>query len=105
MVSSNYISAQCEYNNSLVTGFQMIAQLNVLTEVQRIHAAKAIDGQTSARVFVPESGKYQVTIFAIKERQGILNSGVEISQEVSVLTTATNNQARGRQLNKVFQSF
>ena len=103
VASSNFISARCEYSdNSLVTGFQMIVQLNSFTQLQRIYVTKASDGHTSAGVSVHENGMYRVTIFAIKGRQGILNSGVEISQEVVVVI---NSRTRGRQLNKVFLSF
>ena len=75
-VSSGLIFAECTPINSalVVTGFQMITQSSNSSEVHKLHINQSIDLQTPVTVEVEESGVYQVAIFAIRERTGILNS-------------------------------
>ena len=80
-----HIMVECAYpNDSTATGFQMIAQLSNLTEVHRLYANKTTDCQTPASVVVEENGMYQVTIFAIRGRRGIVDSHVEYSRQITV---------------------
>ncbi len=68
----------------MATGFQMIAQLSNSSEVHRLYANKTTDRQTLASVVVEENGLYQVTIFAIREGSGIVDSSVEYSMSLMV---------------------
>ena len=63
-------------NGALFTGFQMISQLSDSSEVHKLHVNQSMDLQTPVTVEVEESGVYQVTIFAIKEKTGIVGSFV-----------------------------
>ena len=63
-------------NGALVTDFQMIAQLIDSSEVHKLHINQSMDLQTPVTVEVEESGVYQVTIFVIKEKTGIVGSFV-----------------------------
>ena len=74
-VSSGLILAECTpINSALVTGFQMIAQLSDSSEVHKLHINQSMDLQTPVTIEVEEDVVYQVAIFAIRERTGILNS-------------------------------
>ena len=76
-VSSGFILAECfPINSALVTGFQMIAQLNDSSEVHKLHVNQSMDLQTPVTVEVEESGMYQVAVFAIRKRTGIVGSYV-----------------------------
>ena len=69
------ILAECSpINSSLVTGFQMIAQLSSSHEVHKLHINQSTGLQTPVTVEVEEDGMYQVTIFAIREGTGIMGS-------------------------------
>ncbi len=85
------ISAECSFDDSTATGFQMIAQLSNYSEVHRLYASKTIDRQTSASVVVEESGLYRVTIFPIREGTGITNSSVEFITQLAVSDTTTGS--------------
>ena len=74
--SPGIIRAECTFpSDTMVTGFQMIAQLNSSSEVHILHVNQSMNLQTPVTVEV-ESGIYQVTIFAIREETGIIDSYV-----------------------------
>ena len=69
---------QCIYpGDSIATGFQVIAQLSNSSKVHRLDVNKTTDRQTPVTVLVEEDGQYLVTIFAIGEQRGILDSNIE----------------------------
>ena len=72
-------------NGALVTGFQMIAQLNDSSEVHKLHVNQSIDLQTPVTVEVEETGMYQVAIFAIREGTGIVGSYVVYTGNVQAV--------------------
>ena len=81
--SSNLILAECSpINSALVTGFQMIAQLDSSKKVHKLHVNQSMDFQTPVTVEVEESGVYQVTIFAIREGAGIVGSRSYVAVQV-----------------------
>jgi hypothetical protein len=81
---------ECTYtNDSMVTGFQMIAQLRDVSKVHRL-SNRTTDHQIPASVMVEENGTYQVTVFAIKGGRGILDSIVEYSEKVIVETSVVD---------------
>ena len=87
-VSSGLILAECSpINSALVTGFQMIAQLNDSSEVHKLHIIKSIDLQTPVTVEVEERGMYQVAVFAIREGTGIVGSYVGYTAVSDDMTT------------------
>lgn len=59
----------------------MIAQLRYSS---RLYANQTRDRQTPAIVLVEESGTYHITIFAIREGMGILDTNVEYTGKVMV---------------------
>ena len=74
-VFRGFIFAECSpINSTLVTGFQMIAQLNDSSEVHKLHISQSTDLQTPVTVEVEEDGMYQVAVFAISK--GIVGSYV-----------------------------
>ena len=74
--SPGIISAECAFpSDTMATGFQMIAQSSNSSKVHILHVNQSMDLQTPVTVEV-ESGVYQVTIFAIRERTGIIGSSV-----------------------------
>ena len=96
-ISSGSILAECSpINGVLVTGFQMIAQLSDSSEVHKLHINQSMDLQTPVTVEVEESGVYQVTIFAIREGTGIVDSiivqyyseQVYVTDEIIAMTTS-----------------
>ena len=80
---------RCLFSDSRVLGFQMIAQLSNFSEVQRLYVNKTTDRQTPVSVLVEESGLYQVTVFAIRGRRGIVGSNVEFTAELAVSNVPT----------------
>ena len=77
------ISAMCSYSGgSSVTGFQIIVQLNNVTEVHKLH----INGTTEhlspgpVTVQVEENGTYQIAIFPIMSNRGIINTTIAYSR-------------------------
>ena len=88
--TSKIISVQCTYSNPVVTGFQMIAQLN-RRQVQKIYTSKTINRQIPASVVVEDNGMYQVTVFAIRGESGIVDSDVEFRERVLVINSSQGN--------------
>ena len=72
----------------MVTGFQVIAQLNVQERVHRLYVNQTLPGQTSASVEVEESGEYLVSILPIIEGRGVTGSGVEYREIVYLTATS-----------------
>ncbi len=70
--------AQC------AVSFQMIAHLNNFSEFFKLHTGKAADGQLTASIEVENTGTYQVTILAIEEERGIIDSFIEYSGQWTV---------------------
>jgi hypothetical protein len=65
--SSSLISVECTWscsNCSLVTGFQVIAQLGEASEVHTLHVNQSTDLQTPVTISVERDGEYWVSIFA-----------------------------------------
>lgn len=76
--SVHLILAECIYtSNSIVAGFQVIAQLSDSSQVHKLFSSKAVSPQTSVAIPVEENGMYQVTIIGIRRGTGIVESGVE----------------------------
>ena len=76
------ISAMCSYSGgSSVTGFQMIVQLNNVTEVHKLHINSTTEHLSPGPVTeqVEESGSYHVAIFPVM-REGIVNTTIAYSQ-------------------------
>ena len=101
-VFRGFISAECSpINRTLVTGFQMIAQLNDSSEVHRLHVNQSMDLQTPVTVEVEESGMYQVAFFTIREGTGIVGSSyveytvdmTTIVESIDTKTEDTNDDA------------
>ena len=74
------ISAMCSYSGgSSVTGFQIIVQLNNITEVHRLHINSTTEHLSPGPVTVQVKGNgtYHVAIFM---REGIVNTTIGYSQ-------------------------
>ena len=77
------ISAMCSYSGgSSVTGFQIIVQLNNVTEVHKLHINCTTERLSPGPVTVQveENGTYHVAIFPIMEERGIVNTTIAYSQ-------------------------
>ena len=100
MASPGLISAECTFSNdTMATGFQMIAQSSNSSEVHKLHTNQSIDFQTPVTVEVEESGTYQVTIFATREEMGIVGSYVGYTGQVQVVVgdvTSDSNTTEGK---------
>ena len=74
-VAHFFIWANCSYpSNTLVTGFQVIAQLSDSSQIHKLFSSKIMYPQTSTAISVEETGLYQVTIIEIKQKLGIMDS-------------------------------
>ena len=79
------INVECGYlQDSTAIGFQVIAQPGVQERVHRLYVNQTLPGQTSASVEVEESGEHLVSVFPIKEKEGITDSNVEYREVVMV---------------------
>ena len=77
------ISAMCSYSGgSSVTGFQIIVQLNNVTEVHKLHINSTTEHLSPGPVTVQvkENGTYHVAIFPIMGETGIVNTAIAYSQ-------------------------
>ena len=84
---NDVISAMCSYSGgSSVTGFQMIVQLNNITEVHKLYINSTTEhlspGPVTVRV--EESGTYHVAIFPIMGEMGIVDTTIAHSEVLSV---------------------
>ena len=90
--SPGVITAECTFpSDTMATGFQMIAQFS--SEVHILHISQSMDLETPVTVEVEESGVYQVTIFAIREGTGIVDSYME---DVTTPTVNANTHKSGK---------
>ena len=81
-----FLWANCSYpSNTLVTGFQVIAQLNDSSQIHKLFSSKIMYPQTSAAIPVEEDGLYQVTIIEIRRESGIVGSRVYHVEQVLVM--------------------
>ena len=80
------ISTMCSFSRSSVTGFQMIVQIDNITEVHKL-LINDTTGHLSTgpvTVQVEENGTYHVAIFPIMGEKGIVNGTLVYSQVLSV---------------------
>ena len=90
------IFAECSpINSALVTGFQMIAQLNNSSEVHKLHVNQSMDLQTPVTVEVEKRGMYQVTLFAIRKGTGIVGSFVGYIGHIQVVVGDVTTEIPG----------
>ena len=84
------ISAVCDYsgNNSSVTGFQIIVQLNNADEVHKLYINSTTEHQVTVQV--EENGTYHVAIFLIMGESGIMDTTIAYSQDISVSSKYIN---------------
>ena len=93
--SPGVISAECTFpNETMATGFQMIAQLNNSSEVHKLYINQSMDLQTPVTVILNISGLYQVTILAILNNSGIVTNAEYIAQNLveieNIVTISTH---------------
>ena len=80
------ISAMCSFSRSSVTGFQMIVQMDNITEVHKL-LINDTTGHLSTgpvTVQVEENKTYHVAIFLIMGEKGIVNGTLVYSRVLSV---------------------
>lgn len=70
--SSYVINAECTRSSN----FQVVAQLKAHSDVHKLYTNQSVTPQTPVTIRVERAGEYQVSIFAIREKMGILNSSV-----------------------------
>ena len=79
------ISAMCSYSGVSVTGFQMIVQLNNVTDVHKLlinsTTGHLSPGPVTVQVNMNET--YHITIFPIRMGMGIADTIIAHSQELS----------------------
>ena len=81
------ISAMCSYSSgSSVTGFQIIVQLNNVTEVHKLYINSTTEHLSPGPVTVQveENGTYHVAIFPIMGEKGIVNTAIAYSEVLSL---------------------
>jgi hypothetical protein len=92
--SSSLISVECTWscsNCSLVTGFQVIAQLGEASEVHTLHVNQSTDLQTPVTISAERDGEYWVSIFAISGENGIMEwTFVQYIQTVGMIIGPTS---------------
>lgn len=75
------VEVECAFrSDSTATGFEVIIQNSNRTEVSKLHVGQAINRQDRVSFEVEMDQKYQVSIFAIREGAGILDTNVEYRQ-------------------------
>ena len=80
----NVITAQC----ALSSNFQVIAQQDTDNEVHKLYNNHSATPNSPVTVLV-SAGGYQVSIFAIREGSGIMNSNVQYTDHVIVTAAMT----------------
>lgn len=79
-------SVKCSYpNNSIVTGFEVVAVEINSDSLGQVHVNKSVD---TATIQVEEDKTYQIVVFPIRDEAGILGSSVEFS-EILIISTST----------------
>ena len=88
------ISTMCSYSgDSSVTGFQIIVQLNNVTEVHKLHINCTTEHLSPGPVTVQveESGSYHVAFFPIMGERGIVDTTIAYSEVLSITTQGIND--------------
>ena len=93
--SSGLIWALC--SSSFAAGIQVIVQSTNASEVHKLYVNQSMDLHTPVTVPVERDGEYQVSIFAIREVTGILDSsvhyrGVTVIRKSVTSATTTSGQ-------------
>ena len=79
------LKAECVYPiDSSVTGFQLIAQKISSSNVHKLLTNQTRNRQTLVTLQTEEAGTYEVVIFAVRKGSGILDSGVQFSDVMTV---------------------
>ena len=68
----------------MATGFQVVAQMRDFSQLHKLYTGKTTDQQNGVTIEVP-NGEYEVNIFPIIGRIGILNSSVEYRGLLSIM--------------------
>lgn len=71
----------------MIAGFQVIAQIKNTGEFHKLYVSQSMDLYTPVTVPVEKNGEYQVSIFVIRDRTGILYSKVDYEDIVKVRNT------------------
>ena len=85
--------------SSFAAGIQVIVQSTNVSEVHKLYVNQSMDLNTPVAVPVERDGKYHISIFAIREGMGILESTWQYDVMTSVATTvqgvvSTSSQPR-----------
>ena len=92
---NNLLNAECELHNDMVINYQVTARLAEASEVQKLHSNQSMDLHTPVTLQVERDGLYQVTILAIVENSGLLDSTVVYSQRVMVDSMSSTESTPG----------
>ena len=79
------IRVECD---TIASGFQVIVQLNDVREVHKLYVNHTM-GRTPVTVSVERDGEYLVSVLAIREGIGILESTVQFKFQVMVTVGTT----------------
>ena len=96
--SSGLIWALCSHpDSSFAAGIQVIVQSTNVSEVHKLYVNQSMDLHTPVTVSVERDGEYQVSIYAIREVTGILDSsvhyrGVTVTRQSVTSTTTISGQ-------------
>ena len=91
---SDLLVAECglhnnNNNNNMVINYQMTARLDQTNKVQKLYSNQSLDPSTPVTLQVERDGLYLVTILAIIQSRGILDSMVVGSYQVMVDSLAS----------------
>lgn len=81
--------------NAIKTGFQVIARLHNASQVHKLYVNHTI-GQNEVTVTVERNGEYQISVFAISEGIGIVESTVQFMDLVVVNGGTSTDATEGR---------
>ena len=88
--SLHLILVECTYPlHTTVAGFQVIACAPDYSETHKLYSSKAESPQRQVAIPVEEDGLYQVTVLGIRRGAGILQSGVEYEEMLTVNDAVT----------------
>ena len=89
---SSSIRVNCAFpSDTMVTGYQVIAQPLNISQVHKIHTSRNLNLQTPSTVPVEGVGEYRVSVFPIRGGMGILNSSVRYEGMVMVGMSNSSN--------------
>ena len=74
-------------NDSFAAGIQVIVQSANVSEVHKLYVNQSMDLHTPVTVPVERNGEYHISIFAIREGMGILESTWQYDVMTSAATT------------------